>query len=85
MRALELLLLFIPVIGLLGYFAVQLAKVITRRNVPLEIEAKSDPRVDVLEREVAEIKEELLDARDRLAFTEQLLAKKPDAKQIGPS
>ena len=85
MNAFEMLVVFVPVIGLLGFFAVQLAKVITRRNAPVAIEAQPDPRVDVLEREVADIKEELLDARDRLAFAEQLLAKKPENKQIGPS
>ena len=53
-----MLVLFVPLIGLMGFFAVKLAQIIVRKDIPLP--AKPDPRIEVLEREVNELRAELI-------------------------
>lgn len=82
MNAIEMLVLFVPVIGLLGYFAVKLAQIIVRKDVPLP--PKTDPRVDLLEREVNELRAELGEMRETVTFTQQLLGQRGEAGKLPP-
>lgn len=68
-----MLVLFVPLIGLLGFFAVKLAQIIVRKDIPLP--PPTDPRVDVLEREVNELRAELSEIKDSVDFTRKLLSK----------
>ncbi|HEY2825406.1 MAG TPA: hypothetical protein VGI83_07675 [Gemmatimonadales bacterium] len=83
MNAIELLVVFVPIIGLLGYFAVKLAQIIIRKDVPLP--PATDPRVDVLEREVNELRAELGEMRESVTFTQQLLNKSAEAGKLPPA
>ena len=72
MNAIELLIVFVPVIGLLGFFAVKLAQIIVTKDLP---PPKTDPRVEVLEREVNELRAELGEIKESVNFTQRLLDK----------
>ena len=80
MNAIEMLVVFVPVIGLLGYFAVKLTQIVVRKDVPLP--PRTDPRVDVLEREVNELRAELGEMRDTVNFTQQLLNKSTEPAKL---
>lgn len=78
MNAIEMLVLFVPLIGLTGYFAVKLAQIIVRKDIPLP--PQTDPRVEVLEREVSELRAELGEIKDSVDFTRKLLSKPTEGK-----
>jgi len=80
MNAIEMLVVFVPVIGLLGYFATKLAQIIVRKDIPLP--PRTDPRVDVLEREVNELRAELGEMRESVTFTQQLLNQRAETAKL---
>jgi hypothetical protein len=80
MNAIELLILFVPIIGLMGYFAVKLAQIIVRKDIPLP--PRNDPRVEALEREVNELRAELSEVKDTVNFTQQLLNQRTEPAKL---
>lgn len=81
MTPIEMLVVFIPILGVMGYFALKLAQIIVHRDDPLP--PSTDPRVDVLEREVNELRGELESMREQVTFTQQLLDKTKQQGKLG--
>lgn len=74
--------LLIPIAAILSGAAVKIAKVHYSAQRPTSLPEDS-ARLDALEDEVGLLRRELTEAQERLDFTERLLAKSREGKQLG--
>jgi hypothetical protein len=71
----------IPIVAIIAFAAVWIARL--RANRPESSSAEVTARLEVLEHGFHDLRQELAETQERLDFTERLLTKARDERQIG--
>jgi hypothetical protein len=75
--------LMIPVVAILSGAAVKIAKIRSAGAHPPGVD--DSPRLEALEEEIGQLRQDLTETQERLDFAERLLAKGRDAGRLGDS
>ena len=71
----------IPVVAIIAYAAIKIARL--RAPRPDSLSPDATARLEVLERSVQGLQQELAETQERLDFAERLLSKARDERRIG--
>lgn len=77
----DILALLIPIVAIIAFAAVKIVRI--RANRPESAPADVTARLEGLEHEVQGLQQELAETQERLDFTERLLTKAREERQIG--
>ena len=77
----DILALLIPIVAIIAFAVVKIVRI--RANRPESASADVTARLEGLEHEVQGLQQELAETQERLDFTERLLTKAREERQIG--